>query len=101
MEDINTVSARLGRGFVVVTGQVRLEFDHMYEYLQWKNFTPTKIKIIQPSGPVIDATANTHKQAWINVYTGYWDSMPDDDRVNNVMVTAQFRGFLDATQGVP
>lgn len=101
MEDITTVSDKLDFGFKRVTGTIRLEFSTIREYLHWKNLTPEKIRIKQPNGSIIDPTTGARKTASIDVYVAYWDSMPDDDRQNNVTVNCQFKGYVDATEGVP
>src|SRR5215831_3965628 len=92
--------ARYGFGAHVVTGQVRLEFDHRKEYDDWMANTAQKIRIRQ-TGTTIDSVAVTTKFAQIDIPNAQWDAMTEDARQENVTVTLTFRAYVDPTSGVP
>lgn len=92
--------SRFGHGATVVTGQIRVEGDERDEYDAWTADTAQKIRF-QQTGTVIDTGTSTHKLARIDVHNVQYDTLTDDDRDNNVTYTIGFRGFVDATAGVP
>lgn len=92
--------SRYGFGAHVVTGQIRMEFDSRAEYDWWLANTAQKIRI-KKTGTVIDSGAVTAKNAQIDIYNAQFDSFPMDTRDNNVTTTITFRGYVDATAGVP
>lgn len=100
MENTENYSARLDQGKKRVVGQVRIEFDSLREYTNWRNKTPEKLRIVQ-EGTVINASPETRKKAQIDVYTAYWSEVTADARQNNLTRTWAFRGFVDTTEGVP
>lgn len=100
MDNVDTMSNRLDRGMVRVNGQVRIEFDRKREWDNWKAMQAERIRIRQ-TGSTIDSGAATKKSATIDVFNAQWDTPTEDVRGNNITVTWPFRGYVDATQGVP
>jgi hypothetical protein len=91
---------RFGFGAFRVTGQIRLEFDRLDEYLDWEAATPRAIRIEQ-TGSTIDSGAGTTKKATIDIYKAVFDSFPTDTRNTNITSTITFRGYVDETEGIP
>jgi hypothetical protein len=90
-------SAKIGEGWRRVTGQVRIEFDDLAEYNQYKN-KASRLLRFQREGSTIDSGASTKKLARIDVYAGYWNEVTrDQDRNSNLTRVFQFKGYLDAS----
>lgn len=100
MENVDTLSSKPDQGKKRVVGQVRLEFDNRDQYDAWKAKTVRKIRI-KKEGSTIDTGASTKKLGQIDVYAAQWSEMSVDERQNNITCTWGFRGFVDATEGVP
>lgn len=92
--------SRFGFGRFRVTGQVRLEFDSRAEYEKWESGESSAIRIWQ-EGSEIDSGAGTNKLAQIDIYDAAWDAFPFDTRENNITATITYRGYVDATEGIP
>jgi len=101
MENVTTMSTRVDRGRVRVSGQVRLEFDRKREWVNYVNLQPEKLRIAQPNGPVIDSGAGTKKAAYIDVFQAVWDDPTEDTRGNNSTITWPFWGYVDSSEAVP
>lgn len=92
--------SRYGFGAHVVTGQIRLEFDHRAEWDAWNANTYTKLRI-KKDGTTIDPTAVTRKTVNIDLPNIQYDAETFDDREQNVTVTCTFRAYVDPASGVP
>lgn len=100
MENVSSLSNRVDRGMVRVTGQFRLEFDRKREWDKYKALTPELARIKQ-TGSTIDSGDSTVKHAMIDLYNIVYDDPTEDVRGNNVTVTWPFRAYVDTGQGVP
>lgn len=100
MDNVENYSARLDQGKKRIVGQVRVEFDSMREYNNWRAKRPEKLRIVQ-EGSVINASPETRKKGQIDVYTAYWSEVTPDARQNNLTRTWAFRGFVNQSEGVP
>lgn len=99
MDNVDTMSNKVDRGMVRVTGQVRLEMDRKREWDKYVAMAPELIRI-QQTGSTIDATAGTKKTATIDLYKAIWDDPTYDVRGNNTTATWPFRAYVDTTEGV-
>lgn len=100
MDNVDEMSPRMDRGTVRVTGQIRLELDRRREWDKYIDLSPEAIRIRQ-TGSTIDSGAGTKKSATIDVYAAAWDDPIFDNRGNNNTATWPFRGYVDASEGVP
>jgi hypothetical protein len=101
MENITTLSNRMDRGFVKVTGQVRLEMDRRSEWDAWIASTPEKIRIVQ-TGSTINVSPATTKKAQIDIYAAQWGDPTFDTRKGNKTASWPFTGYQDVSgTGVP
>jgi hypothetical protein len=96
--DVDYMSAKLGRGRVVVTGQIRKEFDNRTEVDKWKAKAKRRLRIEQ-LGSQINAAPLTNKRARIDVFNLVWSDVTRDTRNTNLTRTFAFRGYADPAQG--
>lgn len=97
-ENTTTLSNKVDRGKIKVTGQVRLEFDRRSEWDAWIASTPEKIRIEQ-TGTVINVSPATTKKATIDIYAAQWGDPTFDPRGNNRTATWPFVGYKDVAGG--
>lgn len=100
MENVDGFTAKPDLGKRRVMGQVRLEFDRLSEWNDFKNAVGQNIRIRQ-TGSVIDSGAGTTKSATIDIYNAIWSGFTEDERNSNITVTLPFTGFVDTVEGVP
>lgn len=100
MENVSTLSNKVDRGKIKVTGQVRLELDRKREWDKYKALAPELMRI-QQLGTVIDSGTSTHKSATIDIYDAAWNDPTFDVRGNNSTATWSFVAYVDATLGYP
>lgn len=96
--DVDYMSDKLGRGRVVVTGQIRKEFDTRAEVDKWKAKAKRRLRIEQ-LGSQINASPVTNKRARIDVFNLTWTDVTRDTRNTNLTRTFAFRGYQDPAQG--
>lgn len=100
MENISGFTAKPDLGKRRVMGQVRLEFDRLDEWNNFKNGIGNNIRIRQ-TGSTINVSPATTKSATIDVYNAIWSDFTEDERNSNITVTLPFTGFVDTVEGVP
>lgn len=100
MDNASTMSNRVDRGPVRVSGQLRLEFDRKLEWDKYKALTASKIRI-QQTGAAINVGPNTFKTATIDIYNAQFDTPTEDVRGNNITATWPFRGYVGSAEAVP
>lgn len=92
-ENVNSLSARTGRGKRLITGQVRLEFDRRDEYQQYRDMSEVAIRV-QQQGPALSGSAGDEMEATIDVARAVWDVFDEDERENNITATFGFVAYL-------
>jgi hypothetical protein len=102
MEHEDSFAAKPDLGKIRVMGQIRLEFDRLDEYEDFAAGIGSKLRI-QRIGSVIDSggAPATTKLAIIDVFDAVWTEMTEDERNSNKTVTWGYRGYVDASEGVP
>lgn len=100
LSNVSTASTKLGRGFVQVRGQLRMEDESPYAWQEWTNKRPQLIRIEQ-TGTTIHTGPTVTKRARIDVYNAVFDTPTSDLRNQNKTKTWPFWGYLDATQAAP
>ena len=98
--DIDVYSAKLGRGKVKVTGQIRIEFDDPYEYEKYKA-KKMRIMRLKQTGPQINAAPLTNMYAQIDLPKVAWSQITEDVRGTNITGTYAFVGYVDTVAGYP
>jgi len=98
-DNVATMSNRVDRGTIRMTGQVVLEFDRKAEWDLYKAMTPSLIRIEQ-TGTTIDAGAGTTKSATIDLYRAVFDDPTETIRGNNVIATWPFRAYKSVAESV-
>lgn len=93
LENKDELSRRVGRGEMLTTFQLRVEFDRWDEYYAWKNLDEFKLRIEQ-DGSVLDASPLTRKLARIDIPRAAWDGPTRDARENNLTITMAGVAFL-------
>lgn len=86
-------SRKIGAGWRRVTGQVRIEFDDLYEYRQYRD-TASRLLSFQREGATIDSGAGTKELARIDVFAAYWNEVTKQARNSNLTRTFAFRGYV-------
>lgn len=89
------VSKRSGRGEQMITGSIRVELDRRDEFVAWQNLQERAIRVSQV-GSVIDGTAGTTKQAYIELPRVAFGTPTEDARENNMTLTVPFTAYLPA-----
>lgn len=98
-ENINSYSARTGRGKRMITGQVRLEFDRRDEYQQYENLDEVMLRFYQ-EGPALSADPGDVMRATIDLPRVAWDVVDMDERENNITATFGFVAYLPAADPI-
>lgn len=99
MNDVDTMSRKVGRGKRVVTGQLRLEFDTRTQYDQFRAEAPQMLRV-QQEGSVINAHGTLpNKLARIDLHRVVWGSPSESLRGTNVTATFPFRAYLNVSNG--
>lgn len=106
LENESEISARVGRGLLQVTGQLRIEFDSDDEMANYRTAAPRAIRI-ERTGSVIHAASatpslpETRKRVRIDIPTAYWLTPSDDPRESNMTLTFGFRSVATPSVGYP
>lgn len=98
--DVDMYSAKLGRGKIKITGQIRLEFDDPIEFEKYRAKTMRRMRIKQ-TGPQINASPVTNMYAQIDLPKVAWSQVTQDVRGTNITATYAFVGYVDTVAGYP
>ena len=93
------VSKRSGRGAQAITGSIRVELDRRDEYVAWQNLQERSLRIEQ-LGSVIDDTACTTKEAYIELPRVAFGTPTEDARENNMTLTVPFTAYLPEAEPI-
>jgi hypothetical protein len=96
LNDVTTMSRKVGRGKRSVTGQIRLEFDTRTRYDNFRNDTPEMMRIEQ-TGSTINGHTIPTKLARIDLHRIVWGSPVESLRGTNITATFPFRAFYNTT----
>lgn len=92
LENRDEISARTGRGDLLVTGQIRFEGDRRDEWREWERLQEFGIRIEQEGSEI---EAGFPRMARVDVRRAVWDEPTDDTRESNLTNTLGWVGYID------
>lgn len=88
------VIARLGRGDLVISGNLRFENDRWDEYAKWMKDELLSIRI-EKEGPIIDTATSSRHLAQINIEKAIFNARTEDTDNHNKMVNLTFVALVN------
>lgn len=98
LDDVDTLSKRIGFGSVRVDGVLRVEFDRREEYDYWRNRAGWKMRIASPQGAQINTSPATYRSARIDIFNGRFSAPRHETWRKNKVMSLPFRAYYDQTQ---
>lgn len=90
LENKDEMAARTGRGSLLITGQIRFEFDRRDEWRAWEELDGFGVRIEQTGDEIEPGFA---KRARIDIPNAYWDEPSPDTRESNITNTLSFVAY--------
>jgi hypothetical protein len=97
LNDVDTMSRKIGRGKRSVTGQFRFEFDTRAQYDQYIADLPQMIRVQQEGSAINGHSTLPNKLARIDLHRIYWGAPSESLRGTNITATFPFRAFYNTT----
>jgi hypothetical protein len=101
MELADEYSPKIDRGARLTTAQITMEFDEFREVQRFEDEEIRKVRIDQPNGPIIDATATpdpTRMAAYLDLPALKWVRFDESVANNNILITYQGEAEVDAVE---